>query len=131
MMVRDSLQAVLAKPEGPFLGPTCLAGGTKGTLTGKRQQPFVAAFRAPNAGKTAQGITTIKELPDNPLGNRPQSPEGVLILLLVGAEKGLPVILEKSIEGAGRKPARSIGHDRMSGGRVTGGVESEGGVSGE
>ena len=126
MMMRDSLQAVLAEPYGPFLGPPGLAGGTEGALTGKCQQPLVAAVRAPDPGKSAQGITAIHELLDHSLRDRPQSPEAVLEILFIHAEEGFPVILEESIEGIFRKTPRSIRHDRMSGGRVMGG-----GVSGE
>ena len=127
MMVRDSLQAVLGEPEGPLFCPPGLTGGTETSgLAGKRQQPLVAAFRAPNAGKTIPGITAIQELFDHPFGDKPQSPEGVLKLLFVHTQEGFPVILEESIEGIFRKTPRSIRHDRMSGGRVMGG-----GVSGE
>jgi hypothetical protein len=54
----------------------------------------------------------------------------MLELLLIHTEKRLPVILEKSMEGAGREPARSIGHDRLGGGRVKGGFGRSTVVSG-
>ena len=47
----------------------------------------------------AHGIAAIQELLDYPLSDRPQSTEGVLKLLLVHADKRLPMILEKSIQG--------------------------------
>jgi hypothetical protein len=64
VMVPNSLQAVLAEPEGPFFCPPGLTGGAEGSgLAGKRQQPLVAARRATNASKTAQRIAAIHDGP--------------------------------------------------------------------
>ena len=63
------------------------------------------------------------ELPDCPFRDRPQGTEGVLKLFFVHTEKRLPVILEKSMEGAVRETSRVIGHVRLSGGRVKGGID--------
>ncbi len=46
----------------------------------------------------------------------------MLKLLIVHTEKGLPVILEESVQGAAGKPPLLIGHVRLSGDRVRGGI---------
>lgn len=82
----------------------------------------MATIRAPDPGESVHRVAAIKELPDYPFRDRSQSPEGVLELFLVHAEKRLPVILEESVQRAVRKPPRMIDHDRLGGGRVKGGT---------
>ena len=101
---RDPFEAFFREPDGPLLSPAGLAAGTQPpAFTREGQQPLVAAFGAPDPGESVHGVAAIKELPDCSFRDRPKGTEGMLKLFLVHTEKGLPVILEKSVEGAVRE----------------------------
>ena len=65
----------------------------------------MAAVGATDPGESVHRVAAIKELPYRSFRDRPQGSEGVLELFLVHTEKGLPVILEQSMEGVVREPS--------------------------
>jgi len=59
---------------------------------------------APDPGKSVHRIAAVKIAGHHPLCDRPQSSLLMLELFFIDREKGLPVILEESDQGAVRKP---------------------------